>query len=624
MADPPAVGRGPAVRGPPRHALLRALRHRPQLARGGAGLPGRGRPLDLRPLPPGGRRRPRRRPARVDDDALDPHLQRGRRRRPRLRLRADRRPRGRPRPGPRRAGGEPPVPRRPGARALDRRRDGRGRLALPAPVRAPRARRRQGRLAGGGSRLRHRRRRLGHRPHRSRLRRGRRPGRPRREPAGPQPRRCRCHVRPPGAAVERPLRQGRRPRDHRRPARPGPARGRASLRAQLPPLLAMRHAAHLLGQDVVVRPHRGEAGRPARPERDDRLVPRAHQARPVRALARGQHRLGAVARPLLGIATADLAVPRLRPRHVRGVGGRAVRARRARPDRPRPAPALRRRGDLDVRPRRLRGHRPPPAAGARRLVRLGIDAVGPGAPPVRHRGAARRRAAPRLPRRLHLRGDRPDAGLVLLVAGGEHARVRPDALPQRRLPRAHRRRGRAEDVQVQGQRHRPLADLLLRRRRQPAVVLLLGRAAVDAPPRVRGRHPRVDPADAADAVERVQLLRHLRRPRRLGAAVGRRRRRPRHPAAPRPRPRPLGARRARRHRRRGHRGARGLRRPARAPPGWPGSSTTSPTGTSGAAAPASGRPAIPRRTPRCTTPSSSPASCWRPSARSWPTSSTWP
>ena len=63
---------------------------------------------------------------------------------------------------------------------------------------------------------------------------------------------------------------------------PGPARGRAALRAQLPPLLAVRHAAHLLGQDVVVRPHRGAARRPARAERDDRLVPRPHQARPVR------------------------------------------------------------------------------------------------------------------------------------------------------------------------------------------------------------------------------------------------------------------------------------------------------------------------------------------------------
>ncbi len=53
-----------------------------------------------------------------------------------------------------------------------------------------------------------------------------------------------------------------------------------------------------------------------------------------------------------------------------------------------------------------------------------------------------------LPRRLHLRGDRPDARLVLLAARGEHARVRPRAVPQRRVPRAHRRPGRPEDVEV--------------------------------------------------------------------------------------------------------------------------------------------------------------------------------
>ena len=54
VAHAPAVGQGPALRGPPGHALLRPVRHRPQLARGGAGLPGRGRPLDLRALPAGG------------------------------------------------------------------------------------------------------------------------------------------------------------------------------------------------------------------------------------------------------------------------------------------------------------------------------------------------------------------------------------------------------------------------------------------------------------------------------------------------------------------------------------------------------------------------------------------
>ena len=60
---------------------------------------------------------------------------------------------------------------------------------------------------------------------------------------------------------------------------------------------------------------------------------------------------------------------------------------------------------------------------ARRLVRLRLDAVGPAPLPVRRR--RRRRGHPgRLPRRLHLRGHRPDPRLVLLAAGGELAGVR--------------------------------------------------------------------------------------------------------------------------------------------------------------------------------------------------------
>ena len=70
-------------------------------------------------------------------------------------------------------------------------------------------------------------------------------------------------------------------------------------------------------------------------------------------------------------------------------------------------------------------------AGARRVVRLRVDAGRAVALPVRER----RRVRAALPRRLHLRGDRPDPRLVLLAARGEHARVRPVAVPQRRLPR---------------------------------------------------------------------------------------------------------------------------------------------------------------------------------------------
>ena len=126
-------------------------------------------------------------------------------------------------------------------------------------------------------------------------------------------------------ALAGPVRQGRRPRHHRRPGRAGPAGARAALRAQLPPLLALWHAADLLGQDQLVRPHLGSARRAAARERDGGLAPRAHQARPVRQVARGQHRLGPLTRPLLGHPAADLALPGLRRRALLRLGGRAGR-----------------------------------------------------------------------------------------------------------------------------------------------------------------------------------------------------------------------------------------------------------------------------------------------------------
>jgi isoleucyl-tRNA synthetase len=60
------------------------------------------------------------------------------------------------------------------------------------------------------------------------------------------------------------------------------------------------------------------------------------------------------------------------------------------------------------------------ARGHRRLVRLRLHAVRAVALPVRERG----RSSRALPGRLHLRGHRPDARLVLQPAGGGHARLR--------------------------------------------------------------------------------------------------------------------------------------------------------------------------------------------------------
>ena len=113
----------------------------------------------------------------------------------------------------------------------------------------------------------------------------------------------------------------------RGPARARPAAARGALPARLPALLALRHAAALLRQAVLVHPHVGDARPPARRQRDGRLAPAAHQARPLRQVAREQRRLGDLARALLGHAAARVAL-RERPRGVRSA--RSPRSRSAR------------------------------------------------------------------------------------------------------------------------------------------------------------------------------------------------------------------------------------------------------------------------------------------------------
>ena len=552
MAAAPDVGSRPALRGPPRHPLLRPLRHGAVLARARAArrLPRRRRSVGVRAVPA---RRRRRRPAGVDDDALDAGLQRRRRRRCRHHLRARARRgvgRHRARPDLRRgppARGHRSVGRR---RALAGSRPGRTTLRPPVrPAPGRRSRRCRARLARPRRRLRQHRGRLGHRAPGPRLRRGRLPRLRGRRPAGAQPGDRRRHLRRARRTVERHVRQGCRPGHRRRVGGTAPAGARGPVRAQLPALLAVLDPAHLLGQDVVVRPHVRATSRAAARERDDQLAAAHDQARTVRQLARGQHRLGPVARPLLGHTAADLAVRRLRHRHLRRLGGGAGRARRSGPHRVGPAPPLR--GRRHHRLPVVRGRRTTARAGAGRLVRLGLDALGTVPSPLHRRRGVRAG----VPRRLHLRGDRPDAGLVLLPARRQRPRVRRHALPQRGVPGAHRRRARSEDVEVARQRPRPVGHLRPPRRRRPALVLLLGGPAVDAPPGRRRRHPRGHPAVAADLVELLVVLRHLRRPRRLEP---RRRDDARLPCA-----RSVGQHAARPDDPRGDRCARGVRRPAR-------------------------------------------------------------
>ena len=149
------------------------------------------------------------------------------------------------------------------------------------------------------------------------------------------------------------------PGDRRGARGEGEAAPRRGLPALLSALLALRHAAPLLREGELVREDdrgpRPDAGR----ERGDRLAPRAHQARALRQVARGQRRLGALARPLLGHAAADLGVRRegLRRALLRRLHRRA--AREGRRGSRRPPPPLHRRRQLRLRARGLRRHDAP-------------------------------------------------------------------------------------------------------------------------------------------------------------------------------------------------------------------------------------------------------------------------
>ena len=98
--------------------------------------------------------------------------------------------------------------------------------------------------------------------------------------------------------------------DRGRPAKPAGCCFRAEdLRALLPALLALRHRAALLRAAVLVHPHDRDQGRAARARTSAPTgIPATIKTRPVRRLAGEQHRLGAVAQPLLGHAVADLAL----------------------------------------------------------------------------------------------------------------------------------------------------------------------------------------------------------------------------------------------------------------------------------------------------------------------------
>ena len=216
-----------------------------------------------------------------------------------------------------------------------------GRRAIRAalPERGGRAHRRRGGVRLDGGRHRHRAPRAGVRS-----------GRPRRRTraglAGLATGRRRRHLHRRRPVLRaRPLRQGRRPADHRGSARAGRPVRCGHLRARLPVLLAMRYSPPVPRAHVLVRAYDRGEGTAARGERRGHLDPRAHQAGAVRQLAREQRRLGALAGALLGHAAADLAVHE-HARHRGRLADGALVAGRARRHRRRPASPVHRRDHL--------------------------------------------------------------------------------------------------------------------------------------------------------------------------------------------------------------------------------------------------------------------------------------
>ena len=405
---------GPAVRGPQGRALLPALRHGAVLARGRAGLQGRRRPVGVRALPAA--RRGRRVAARLDDDAVDAHLERGAggRRRHHLRARA----RGRRGADPGRGAGRRGAGRGratrssracPGSRAGRHARTSRRSRTSPTTGRAATPSCAADFVTTeDGTGIVHTAVAFGE----DDFRLGEEYGLTRAEPG-----QARRHLRRAHRAVGRHVGQGRRPGDRRGAARVRPPVPRRGLRARLPALLALRHAAPLLRQAVLVHPHdRRCATQMLAEQREDQLVPGAHQARALRQVAREQRRLGAVARALLGHAAADLALRRqgTSTRSGRSTELRELARRRARG----PAQAVHRRGHVPVR--RVRRDDAPRARGDRRLVRLGSMPFAQWHAPFENQDAVRGA----LPGGLHLRGARPDARLVLLAARRVDAAVR--------------------------------------------------------------------------------------------------------------------------------------------------------------------------------------------------------
>ena len=285
------------------------------------------------------------------------------------------------------------------------------------------------------------------------------------------------------------------------------------LRPPVPALLAVRAAARLPGDLIVVRRGHQVPRSHGRAQRPDHLGARAPQARQLRQVVGERPRLVDQSQPLLGLTDPGVAQRRPRApagrrlRLTRRAGGRlrCEGDRSAPPDGRRARPSQPRRPDrpLDDAPR---------DRGARLLVRVGLDAVRPGALPVREPRLVR---GP-LPGRLHRRVHRPDPRLVLHAARAGHGAVRPSGVQDVRQPRHRPRLGQPEDVQEPAQLPRSDGGVRLPRCRRHALVPAL--VADPARQRLLGhrdRPARHRPTGPPAAVERVVLPRPLRQRRRV-------------------------------------------------------------------------------------------------------------
>ena len=344
-------------------------------------------------------------------------------------------------------------------------------------------------------RLRHARCGHGGRPHRACVRRGRlscAPWRARRarrsERAALALRRAaRRHLRTRTRALRRQMGQGVRRRDHQRAKGQGADRLSGAVPPRVPLLLALRRRpAHPVRSPGVVHPHARQQRARAGEQPSGRLEAGEYPRRAHGRVPGQQRRLGAVARALLGHGAPRMGKPgaaRGRPRALRRhrqrrratrASGLEPRGDRARGGEGHPrcgageAPTRAQTVDRPrgFHPTRRRGRIPARARGDRRVVRLGVHAVR--AVGVSARRGKRRDVSFALPGRLHQRGDRSDARLVLFAADGLDAALRRRGAEEVRAARgrepaaslqdvhrarSRRRQGRQEGVEIEGQLH---------------------------------------------------------------------------------------------------------------------------------------------------------------------------